>query len=281
MRFAVSGWIFHHDPAKVLGRVVDLAHSLGYDGLEIPTLDARLELRRIREGLGNPPRMIPIWVGGGSPSRDLSNPSERIQRAGVAYLRRLVDLCAGSGGELVAGPLYGAVGRVRYLSPARRDAALSRVARHLSLVARYAASRSVRIALEPLNRYDTSLVNTVAQGIELLERIGEPNVGLALDTFHMNIEERSVGKALREAGRQLFYLQACENDRGAVGSGHVPWTEWRDALRSISYDGWVGVESFISSPPGFAEAMRMWRPVAASPQELAGASLSFLQGLFP
>jgi len=87
--------------------------------------------------------------------------------------------------------------------------------------------------MEPLNRFETDLVNTVEQGLDLCDRIGRANVGLLLDTFHMNIEEKSFTEAMTRAGDRLFHMQVAENDRGTPGSGHVPWDEVFRALDAV------------------------------------------------
>ncbi len=100
------------------------------------------------------------------------------------------------------------------------------------------------LAIEALNRFETDLVNTVEQGIELCASIDRPNVGLALDTFHMNIEEKDIGAAIRAAAPLIRNVQVSENDRGACGSGHVPWSTIFDTLDDIGYVGPLVVESF-------------------------------------
>src|SRR5581483_6378752 len=91
--------------------------------------------------------------------------------------------------------------------------------------AQRAARHGIRLAVEPLNRYETDLVNTVEQALALCANVGEENVGLLLDTYHLNIEEKSLGDSIRAAGPRLFHVHACEHDRGTLGSGHVPWAE--------------------------------------------------------
>ena len=106
----------------------------------------------------------------------------------------------------------------------------------LSELAAHAGDHGVVLGVEPLNRFETSFLNLASQAIEVVDRVGHPACGLLLDTFHMNIEERSIGDAIRAAGPRLRHLHACENDRGAPGTGHVPWAEVARRLRDIGYD---------------------------------------------
>ncbi len=135
----------------------------------------------------------------------------------------------------------------------------------------------VGLAIEPLNRFETDLVNTAEQALALCDRIGLDNVGLLLDTFHMNIEERSLPEAIGAAGRRLRQFHACENDRGAPGSGHIEWNSVFDALRNIGYDGVIAIEAFTPEIKEIARAVSTWRPVARSGDELATNGLAFLK----
>ena len=135
------------------------------------------------------------------------------------------------------------------------------------------------LCVEPLNRFETSFMNLAQQAIDVVDRVDHPACGILLDTFHMNIEERSIGEAIRAAGARLKHLHGCENDRGAPGSGHVPWNEVRDALRAVNYDGPVVIESFTSKVKTIARAAAIWRPFAATQDALAEDGLRFLRQL--
>jgi D-psicose/D-tagatose/L-ribulose 3-epimerase len=133
------------------------------------------------------------------------------------------------------------------------------------------------LAIEPLNRYETDMINTVEQGLELCAAVDAENVGLLLDTYHMNIEEKSMGDAIRTAAGRLFHFHACENDRGTPGTGHIPWADAFEALSDIGYTGHVVIESFTPAVTEIARAVSLWRPLDASGDELAAAGLRFLE----
>jgi D-psicose/D-tagatose/L-ribulose 3-epimerase len=113
-----------------------------------------------------------------------------------------------------------------------------------------------------------------------VDRVDHPACGIMLDTFHMNIEERSLREAIRTAGPRLKHIHACENDRGAPGSGHVPWDDVAAGCRDIGYDGPVVIESFTSKVKSIARAAAIWRSLAPSQDELATEGLRFLRKLF-
>jgi D-psicose/D-tagatose/L-ribulose 3-epimerase len=211
--------------------------------------------------------------------RDPSHPDKKIQQAGIDYLAHLIDGAAAMGGTLVAGPLYSAVGRQWQQTPAMRKEDLARTAKNLRVSADYAETRGVRLALEPLNRFETSFINLTEQALELVELIGSPAVGLMMDTFHANIEEKSLGKALEMAGDKLWHVHANENDRGIPGTGHVTWAEIAAALKKINYNGALVIESFSTEVKEIARAAAVWRPLAPTTDSLAVDGMAFLKQL--
>jgi D-psicose/D-tagatose/L-ribulose 3-epimerase len=212
-------------------------------------------------------------------SRDPTHEDEAIQKGGVAYLKHLIDAVAVMGGSLVAGPVYAAVGRQWQATPEQRKRDLERCAKNLKEVARQAEAKGVTIAIEPLNRFETSFINLTEQAVELMRMIGSPSVKLMIDTFHGNIEEKSLGKAIELAGQDLVHLHANENDRGTPGSGHVAWAEIAAALKKIKFDGSLSIESFTTEVKEIARAAAVWRPLAPTMDGLARDGLTFLKKL--
>jgi D-psicose/D-tagatose/L-ribulose 3-epimerase len=137
----------------------------------------------------------------------------------------------------------------------------------------------VVLCLEPLNRFETSFINLAQQAIEVVDRVAHPSCGMMLDTFHMNVEEKSLTDAIIATGSRLKHLHACENDRGAPGSGHLPWADVALGLRSIGYAGPVVIESFTSKVTTIAKAAAIWRPLAPTQDDLARDGLGFLRRL--
>ena len=182
---------------------------------------------------------------------------------------------------MLCGPAYTSVGRTWRLAPDERERLLDDVAAALAPVAEYAGERGVRIAIEPLNRFETSLINTVAQGLELIERVGSPSVGLAYDTFHANIEEKDLGASLRATGDHLAHVQVCGNDRGAPGNDHIDWIAVRDALADVGYSGPICIESFTADNEIIATAASIWRSFEGTQDAIAVDGLRFLRTLFP
>jgi D-psicose/D-tagatose/L-ribulose 3-epimerase len=216
------------------------------------------------------------------PGRELVATTPDVVAATQDYLRRCVDAAAAVGSGVVAGPLYASVGRTWRFGPEEREAYTRELHAGLEPVAEYAAERGVRLGVEPLNRYETSVVNTVEQGLAMIEGLPPEGVGLALDTYHLNIEERDPAAAVRLVGAagRLAHVQVCANDRGAPGADHVDWPALRDALADAGYDGPVCIESFTAENASIATAASIWRPLARSQDAIATDGLAFLRALW-
>ncbi len=273
----VSTWIWASPLTDGDASLVGHVRELGADVLELAVEDtSKLSAEAMlatAEGTG-----IAFSVCGAfGPDRDLSHEDPRYRRLGLDYLEFLVDLAAAVGAPTVVGPMYSAVGKARMLSGDEREQQRGWAVESLREAADYAGARGVRLAVEPLNRFETDLVNTAEQALELCDRIGRDNVGVLLDTFHMNIEEKSVPDAIRLAGDRLFHVHACENDRGTPGTGHVAWPDVFRALHEIGYDGQLVIESFTPAVQEIAKAVSMWRPLDATGDDMARQGLAFLR----
>ena len=211
--------------------------------------------------------------------RDPAHEDEAIQKNGVAYIKHLIDAAVILNARTVVGPLYASVGRTWQATPEQRKRDLERCVRNLKQVAKYAEDKGVTLALEPLNRFETSFINLTEQALELARMIDSPRVKLMMDTFHANIEEKSLGKALEAAGSLMVHLHANENDRGTPGTGHVAWNEIAAALKKIKFDGALVIESFSTEVKEIARAAAVWRPLAPTPEGLARDGLAFLKKL--
>ena len=253
--------------------------AMGFDVVELPLEDpgdlTPAAVRRALDGTG----LRPAVVGAMAPGRDLVAADAATVRATQDYLRACVDLAHGIGASAVCGPFYAATGRVWRLDAAERAAAYDEWRTHLAPVVEHAAAAGVRIGIEPLNRYETSLVNTVAQALEGLDGLLGPNLGLALDTYHLNIEERSSADAVRAAGAHLVHVQVCGSDRGAPGGDQTDWPALVAALDHVGYTGPLVIESFTADNASIATAASIWRPLAPTQDRLATDGLAFLRSL--
>lgn len=195
------------------------------------------------------------------------------------YLRTVLDAAAAVGAQAIAGPAYTSVGRTWRLSEAERAAAYAQLRENLAPVVEHAAAVGVRIGVEPLNRYETSLLNTVDQALEALDGLPAEHIGLALDTYHLNIEEQDPAAAIRRAAGRIAHVQVCANDRGAPGADHVDWPGLLAALDDAGYAGPLCIESFTAENASIATAASIWRPLARSQDAIATDGLRFLHAV--
>ena len=250
--------------------------AAGFHGIEVPIFSPEefpaVAVRRAVESAGlecTAVTIIPAGLGLGAEDPPARNRAE-------AHVRAVIDRAAEAGIRLLSGPLYFPVG---YLPGRRRTAdEWARAVESWQRLAPYAAAARVDIAIEPLNRFETYFLNTAADGAAFCEAVGHPSVGLLIDTFHANIEEKSIGGALRTAGRHLKHLHACENDRGIPGSGHVAWPEFFAAIAELPYDRWMTIESFGFAAGALSAAAAIWRDLASTPEAIAFDGIRFLRG---
>jgi D-psicose/D-tagatose/L-ribulose 3-epimerase len=177
----------------------------------------------------------------------------------------------------VGGPIYEPVGRTWLLEPDERRRTIARLVEALKPAADDAAAHGVALGIEPLNRYETSLVNTVEQALEVVEAVDSPGCGVQVDTFHMNIEEKDVGAAVRSAGSRLVHVQVSGNDRGAPGNDHIDWPAVVAAVVETRYAGPVCIESFTAENRTIATAASIWRPLERSQDAIATDGLAHLR----
>lgn len=258
---------------------LDKAKSMGFDLMEIPIEGEQdIDYAKAADAYKRAGMKCSICAVMGA-GRDPSHEDEAIQKGGVAYLKHCIDAAVTLGATALVGPLYAAVGRTWQATPDQRRRDLDRCARNLKIVARYAEDKGVTLAVEPLNRFETSFINLTEQALELLKMIDSPRVKLMMDTFHANIEEKSLGKAIEAAGPLTVHMHANENDRGTPGTGHVAWKEVAAALKKVNFDGALVIESFSTEVKEIARAAAVWRPLAPTADGLAKDGLAFLKKL--
>jgi D-psicose/D-tagatose/L-ribulose 3-epimerase len=259
--------------------LLDKAKALGFDLVEIPIEGEQdVDYRKATEAYARTGLKCSLCGVMGA-TRDPSHEDPAIQKGGVSYLKHLIDAAVTMKAIAVVGPHYAAVGRTWQATPDQRKRDLERCAKNLKEVARYAEDKGITLALEPLNRFETSFINLTEQAMELMHMVGSPRLKLMMDTFHANIEEKSLGRAIEVVGKDMVHVHANENDRGTPGTGHVAWAEIGAALKKVKFDGALVIESFSTKVKEIARAAAVWRPLASSPDALAKEGLAFLKKL--
>lgn len=278
IKFGVSTWLwtspFSTDSIQELFPKIA---QLGFDTVEIALENPNLiDLKEVKSAL-NENDLNVVICGAFGDSRDLTNQSLKVQKNGLHYIEACLDICQELGVEFFAGPMYSAVGKARMLSNDKRKLEWDLAVRNLQIVCEMAQSRNLKIALEPLNRFESDLVNTVNDVLRLIKDVQHPAACVMLDSFHMSIEERDVESAILKVGDKLIHMQVSENYRGTPGTGQTPWKAYRNGLEKINYQGTVSIESFTTDNLELAGAVSFWTPKAKTQDSFAKEGLEFLK----
>jgi D-psicose/D-tagatose/L-ribulose 3-epimerase len=251
--------------------------GMGFDAVEIAVEDPSLiDGRAVASALSRH-GLKAIICGAFGPDRDLTHDDPAVHRNSLDYIRACLDLCVELDGTFLGGPMYSAVGKARMVPPDQRRREWELAVNNLRIACDIAAERGKLIGIEPLNRFESDLVNTSADAVRLINDIGHPAARIVLDGFHMNIEERDIFDAITTAGNKLIHLQVSENYRGTPGTGQTRWDEYRRGLQAINYNGCVSIESFTTDNRSLAGAVCFWRPMAESQDAFASDGLAFLR----
>ena len=281
MKFGVNTWVWSaHISASELETLALHIAGLGFDHIELPFNEpGELNYKKCREMISKAGIDSVSFCAVMTPERDLIHTDPRVRRNGTAYLKSGIDGLSVMGGKNLVGNLYSAVGRTWQQTTAEREKDMEILVGILRDVSQYAHAKGVVLGVEPLNRYETSFINTADQVIELVDRVDHPSCKVLLDTFHMNMEENSMGDAIRKVGQRLLQIHSIESHRGTPGTGLLQWEEIAKALKDIHFDGELVMESFTFHQKSIARAAAIWRPLAATQDELALDGVNFLKRL--
>ena len=276
--YAVSTWLWTSPFSTAsIHELFPKISTMGFDAVEIALEDPSLvDCKKLQEGLDQY-GLKPIICGAFGPARDLTHDDETVHQNCFSYIEHCLDFCHELGTDFFAGPMYSAVGKARMVSPEQRKKEWNLAVKNLRIVCNLAGSRGLKIALEPLNRFESDLVNTASDVLRLVNDINHPSAAIMLDSFHMNIEERSIEDAIRTAGDKLIHFQVSENYRGTPGTGQTNWDAYRRGLEQVNYKGAVTIESFTPDNKELAGAVCFWHPMADDQDLFASEGLKFLK----
>jgi len=266
---------FDREPEPVIKK----AKAFGFEGVEIyvaPTQIDTFDKEKVRKALQNA-KLGCIGCTCLDEQTDVTSSDEATRRRGINHLVKSAELFSELGGNLVTGVTYGAWGKLTGKGPTQDE--WNRSVECLKEAARRVRNREVTFGVEAANRFETYFLNTAADAIRLVKDVDEPNVGVHLDTFHMNIEEKNYYNPIVSAGELLCHFHCCENDRGVAGTGNVNWNAVFKALSKIHYDKWITLESFTQDIEAVAASTAIWRQIAPSADALASDGLRFLQSM--
>jgi D-psicose/D-tagatose/L-ribulose 3-epimerase len=249
----------------------------GFDTVEIPIEDpSHIDPAHVKRELDRNGLACGSVCACMGPDRDLRGNAQQ-QKTGLKYMTALLDQMVVLGCPSLIGPVYSAVGRADAVPSEEYRRQWRTVVKNLQTLCRRAEKLHKQVCLEPLNRFETDFINTCDQALRMVKAVGSSALKLHLDTFHMNIEEKSQAAAIRKAGRLLGHFHACGSDRGTPGNDHIDWKPIARALKDVKYKGDVVIESFTTDVKVIARAAAIWRRIEPTTAEIAVKGLKFLR----
>jgi D-psicose/D-tagatose/L-ribulose 3-epimerase len=277
IKFGVSTWLWTSPFSTESISLFPKIKEMGYDKVEIAVEDPSLiDPAELKKALDQN-NLEPIICGAFGPTRDLTSEDVALQQNSLDYIEKCLDICVAVGATFLAGPMYSAVGKARLIPAEQKQKEWNLAVTNLRKVCDMASERGLAIALEPLNRFESDLINTAEDVARLVKDINHPAAKIILDGFHMNIEEPDIEAAIRTAGDKLIHVQVSENYRGTPGTGQTRWDAFRRGLEAIGYNGTVSIESFTPAIKELAGAVCIWKPLAESQDKFATEGLKFLK----
>jgi D-psicose/D-tagatose/L-ribulose 3-epimerase len=259
MKYAIHLSSFTKAWAEDLIPYIQRASEIGYDGVELPLMDPySFDSDTIRKALAEN-NLVALCGTGLNPDADISSEDRDVRAKGEAHLIKCIDCCKAIGSKQLGGVLYAPWGQLKPRNEAVAN--YHNIVESLRKVADYAKKSDVTLCLEVLNRYETYVINTIEEGLALIEEIGRDNVKLHVDTFHAHIEENDIYRAIVKGSDKIHYIHFSENTRGIPLTGQVAWDKVAQALKAIGYTGWVGGEYFVNCNCEVGNGCMIWRQI--------------------
>ncbi len=269
MNYSISNWIYGDEPLR---ETFERLKRYGYDGVELmgePRLYRVAEIQGLCREFGLQVLSIAGIYPWPTEERDLANPDPEVRVRAVEYLRKCVDFALDVGAPLIVvvpssvaktSPVGYFESEEEWVAAAERE--WNYALESVKTAAAYAEEKGMLLAIEPINRYETFLVNNVDQGLRFISEVGSKAVRLHLDTFHMNIEEPDPAEAIRKGGNLLVNLHIADSNREAVGRGHIDFNSIMRALKDIRYQGALTLEPLPPVPdPYIAARLKRYLPL--------------------
>lgn len=275
VKFGVNTFLWSENFGSKDFGLLSTIRSHGFDGVEVSLIHTQqFEANAIRKALLE--HDLACTVCSVFPSElSLITEDAATRSRALTHLKDCIKLTADAGAELIAGPLYSPVG---YLPGRRRTKEEWKWAVDAyEQVGPVLDEHSVELCIEPLNRFETYFLNTTADAVALCSEVNHSKIGILWDTFHSNIEEKSLAQALRQAGPYLKHVHTSENDRGIPGTGHVDWRGVFSVLKELNYQRWLTIESFGFALGDLCSAASIWRDLASTPDQIAWEGVEFLR----
>ncbi len=250
---------------------IDKVAKLGYDILEFqaqPLLDIDdCDCKAIKKYADEKGIKLSYSLGLNM-KYDVASKDKQIRDGGIKYLSDIVRKIAVMDGELFSGVTYCGWGvPAHFVDQQEKEDMFCRSVDSMKQVMKVAESEGVTVCCEAVNRFESPLINTAKEAIKYADMVDSPNVGIHLDTYHMNIEEDNIGDAIRLVGKRLRHFHTGENNRNVPGRGHINWDEIFRALKDVDYKNDIVSEPFLQMGNEVGYDIRVWREILANPNE--------------
>jgi D-psicose/D-tagatose/L-ribulose 3-epimerase len=247
----------------------------GYDGVEIPLFEGDAAHYRMIQQELHKQGLACTAVTCVSPEANPISPDPALRQAGLNRIKWAIDMTAAMGGDLLCGPYHSPLAVFSGSGPTADEK--NWAADVLRQAAEYGQTAGVKLGIEYLNRFECYFLTTAADAHALVKSVGHPNFRTMYDTFHANIEEKNIEKAVTGLAGSFVHVHISESDRGTPGTGQVHWDETFRALKKVNYDGWMVVEAFGRALPALAAATRVWRDLFPNAEEVYTHGLRFMK----
>ena len=252
--------------------------DVGYDGVEIPIFGGEEKVSHfanIGKALkDNGLDCTSVTVIPDEDRSPISN-NEKQRANALEYMKWAIDCSAALGSEILAGPYYHPLGVFSGEPPSQEEK--ENGAKVHQDAADYAKQVSLKLSIEPLNRFECYFLNTGIDASDYVDLVNRDNFGYLYDTFHANIEEKDPVGVISKTIKNINHIHISENDRGTPGKGNIPWIETFDAIKNSGYDGWLTIEAFGRALPDLAAATRVWRDFFPSKEEVYEEGYKFIK----
>jgi len=268
-------WTAHFSASHL--KIFSTVERAGVQGIEIPMLDPRslpsAGIRSAADATGLECTVCALLPQDCNPI----SPNPALRQNAVDHIKLCIEIAAAMGATLLGGPLLAPIGYLPHHRPSPEE--WSRAADVLDQLRGDLEATQMILSIEPVNRSETFFLRTAEEAKSFCEMIELPGIGVTIDTFHSNIEERSIPDAIRKLGTRLKHLHASENDRGPLGRGHIPFPSIISALKEINYGGYVMIEGFGYDPNETDAPGSLWAAQDVSPETLLAESAAYLNSL--
>jgi len=275
MKYGMNLLLWSGEVTEEMLPICEQLKNAGYDGVELPMFNLDLDyaaLGQKLDGLGLARTAVTIR---GEEDNPISSDAS-VRQKGIDLTKQTLDCCAAAGVETLVGPYHSALGFFSGAGPTEDEWKWG--VDSMRQVAEHAGNVGVRLGVEALNRFECYFLNTHADSARFAREVDHEACGMMYDTFHANIEEKSVTDAVNAGGDKLFHIHISENDRSTPGQGGVRWDENFDAIVKSGYDGWLVIEAFGLALPEIAAATKIWRRMYKDEITLATEGLNFMKG---